>query len=426
VHGHLRHRTAPLAAALALAAAAPGALAGPARDAPETPDEPPTNLEPTSPQPRPPSPPDDGVSDPPRAPVDAPEPPAPAAPAPGDPPPAGPGDRGGRTAQPDPAARGEPGNGWIDASHGYLESRLFAPVFRLDRFFSDEQELEAERARSFLRWRNEVRFEDGEARFATSVRASLRFPGVGRALRRLRLVIEGESEEAAAAAEGLGPDRAPDAATRVRTGDAELRLRLWDGLLAHADVGAGVLFDVPPGAFARTRLRWTIPVDGLFLTRVAVIGFYRTDERFGASTELNVERPVARRVLARASSDVRVSQESPGVEWGSELAAFVTLGSRAVGVVGVGANGATRREPVPLEAYRVFTRLRRDFYRSWLFLELSPEYFWPYTPGRGREAAWAVTTRLEVQFQGRPRPPDPEEPEPEPADPPPPAGAAGR
>ena len=50
-----------------------------------------------------------------------------------------------------------------------------------------------------------------------------------------------------------------------------------------------------------------------------------------------------------------------------------------------------------------------------------PEYFWPYTPGQGRQAAWAVTTRLELQFHGRVRLPEPEDPEPE--DPPPPGGA---
>jgi hypothetical protein len=411
VDGHLRHPTARLLVALALAAVATGALGAPGPGAQETPDEPPEELEPTA-APAHPQP-DGGVSREPRE------------PSPGDAPPAGPGN-GQAPAEREPGERGGQ-RSWIDASHGFLGEKLLYPVMRIDRFFSDETELEAERARSFIRWRNEVRFEYdvGEPSFATNLRASLRFPGVTRALRRLRLVIEGETQDAGVPELARPGDVEADPAEgRVRTGDAELRLRVWDGLLAHADLGAGVLFEMPPGAFGRARLRWAFPVGRLFLTRVALIGFYRTDERFGAETELQLERPITSRVLARLSSKMRVSEESPGVEWQSEAVTFVTLGSRAVGAIGAGVNGATGRVPGPVEAYRVFTRLRRDFYRSWLFFELTPEYSWPYTPGNGREPTWAVTTRLEVQFQGRRRPPDPEEPEPE--DPPPPDDAGAR
>lgn len=325
---------------------------------------------------------------------------------------------GGSAGRDDDAARGS----WIDASHAFVGETLLAPVMRFDRFFSDERELEAERARSFVRLRGEVRFEyEEDPRFATSFRANLRFPGVNRALlRRLRLVIEGETDELSPAEipPGEGDDLPPE---RVRSGDAELRLRLWDTLLAHADVGAGLLFELPPGGFGRLRLRWAIPLGARFLTRFALVGFYRTDERFGAQTDLQLERPLAPRVLARISGRTRVSEESPGVEWRSELAAFVSFGERAAGAFGVGAGGATRLEPVELEAVHLFARLRRDVHRRWLFVELAPELFWPHTPERGRHTSWAVTTRLEVQFHGRPRPPDPEEPEPPDTAPDPPA-----
>jgi hypothetical protein len=78
---------------------------------------------------------------------------------------------------------------------------------------------------------------------------------------------------------------------------------------------------------------------------------------------------------------------------------------------------------VELERVRLFTRLRGDFYRRWLFFEVVPEYARPYTPERGRHPGWALTTRLEIQFHGRERLPEPEDPEPaDPADPP---GAGG-
>jgi hypothetical protein len=324
--------------------------------------------------------------------------------------------------EPDEEPRLKPGEGtWLDQSHGFLESKLFAPVIRFDRFFSDETELEPERARSFLRWRNEVRFEQaGDPRYTTSVRANLRFPAITRALRRLRLVLEGETRDAF---DALFPGEEPGAGDApLGQADAELRLGLWDGLIAHADLGAGLLFELPPGAFGRLRLRWNIPVGDLFLTRLATIGFYRTDEGFGVSTDVHLERPFTRRVVTRLSSGGRLSESSPGVEWRSELAMFVGLGRRAAAAVGVGVNGATERVP-ELDRFRVFTRLRRDFYRRWLFFELEPEYYWPYTPERGRHATWAVTGRLEVQFQGREPERDPADEEP--ADPPPPPEPRG-
>lgn len=422
--GRLRQLTAPLLAALALAAPGAAALAAPGAGAEEIPDEPPAALEaapepglalpaPGADAPRE-TPPGEPARDGDEAASEAPVGP----PAPGDAPPAGPGP--GDPSADDPPA--EPRRGWIDVSHGFVADRLLAPVIRLDRFFSDETELEVERARSFLRWRNEVRFEEAAMapRYSTSVRANLRFPGVTKALRRLRLVLEGETQDAFTEV-FPGEEGAPAGDAQVGTADAELRLGLWDGLLAHADVGAGVLFGLPPGAFGRLRLRWAIPVGSLFLTRIALIGSYRTDDRFGFQTDLHLERPISSIVLARVSSQGRVSEVSPGVEWRSELTAFVALGRRAAGAVGVGVNGATDREPVELETVRVFTRLRRDFYRRWLFFELAPEFFWPYTPARGRHAAWAVTTRLEVQFHGRVREREPDAPEPE--DPPASRGA---
>jgi hypothetical protein len=418
VRRRLARLAPPLALALALAAPAARASDPPVHTRAEVPDEPPAALEEGSapaPGAAPPTA-DPGV--PPPAPV-----------APGDAPPAGPGP-GAPEAEPADAREGRPRRGWLDSSHDYLEEKLLAPVMRLDRFFSDETDLEAERARSFLRWRSELRFEEaqGTPRFRTGVRANLRFPALTRALRRLRLVIEGETQEAFSAlfpGDGTAGSAGSDAP--IGRADAELRFGLWDGLVSHADLGAGVLFELPPGAFGRLRLRWVIPIDGLFLTRFAVVGFYRTDERFGTSTDLHLERPVLRATVVRLSSEARLTQVSPGIEWRSELAAFVGLGRRAAGAFGVGVNGATRREPVELERFRVFTRLRRDFYRRWLFFELEPEYAWPYTPDRGRHPVWAVTTRLEVQFHGRERARDPDDLDVEPPDPPdPPASPARR
>ena len=51
---------------------------------------------------------------------------------------------------------------WFDAGHAYVGRVFFAPVVRLDRFFSDETDLDPERAQSFARLRGALRIrQDG-------------------------------------------------------------------------------------------------------------------------------------------------------------------------------------------------------------------------------------------------------------------------
>lgn len=329
---------------------------------------------------------------------------------------------------PEDRAYGAPAeDNWLDATHAFVAEQLFAPALVFDRFFSDETVLDAERSRSFVRWRNELRLERGTLpSYAITVRADLRLPGLNRLLDRLRLVVEGQTREAIATMFG---EDGQEQTEPVGTGGAGLRLRLWEGLVSHGDLGAGVLLQLPPGAFARARLRWVVPVGDLFLARVATIGFWRTDTRFGTSVDAHLERGIKRLALLRLSSQGLVSEVSRGVEWFTELTALRAFTPTVFGSVGAGMSGATQAG-TGVASYRVATRLRTDVYRRWLFVEAEPEVYWPWTPD-GRPTTWAVTFRVEVQFRGwdaerpeRPRspagdrgaadePPDPP-PEPEP------------
>lgn len=285
---------------------------------------------------------------------------------------------------------------WLDATHAFVAEQLFAPVLVFDRFFSDETALDAERTRSFLRWRNELRLEQGRVpTYTTALRADLRLPGFNRLLRRLRLVVEGQTRDAFTTMFGEDAEE-PEP---VGSGGAELRLRFWEGLIAHGDLGAGVLLQLPPGGFARARLRWAIPVGDLFLTRLATTGFWRTDTHFGTSVDAHFERGIKRAALLRLSGSAQLTELSPGVEWSTELMVLRAFTRTVFGSVGVGMNGATDFRP-EIERYRVATRLRTDVYRRWLFVEAEPEVFWPWTPEARREPQYAVTFRVELQFRG--------------------------
>jgi len=364
---------------------------------------------------------------PPPAPPPPPPPPAPPEPgrgprgevAPGAPVPALP---------PSPRPTGEPPapkeETWLDVGHGFIEHRIFAPVLRVDRFFSDERDLEAERSRSFVRWRNELRLTENSSTpsYAASFSANLRLPGLNKQLRRLRIEILGQTREAISA---LLPGESPAAIDGTlgqetrRTADAGVRFQLWETLRSHGDLGGGVIAQLPPGAYGRVRVRFVEPLGRRVLARQAVTGFWRTDTRFGTTVSAELERPLARTFLARLAGTSTLSEVSRGAEWIGDLSLLATFRERIGAQLGFAANGATA-SPVTVDRYRFYTRLRRDFYRRWIFVEIEPEYAWPWTPDRGREALWAVALRLEFQFQGTEAPPPAPPPEPpEPADPPP-------
>lgn len=324
---------------------------------------------------------------------------------------------------PEPAAAAPARDTWLDVGHAFVEHRLFAPVLRLDRFFSDERELEPLRARSFVRLRNNLRVRDeGDPIYTVDVSANLRFPGLNRKLERLRLVIAGQTEEAVNA---LLPDGAATAlrARQIGRADAGLRYGAWEGLHSSVDLGAGLILELPPGAFGRVRHRASIPVRRLVLLRSATSVFWRTDTRFGTSLDLGAERPLGRASLARLEGSATLTERSRGVEWSSGLAFLRTLGQRSAILAGGGLEGA-QRAPVGVDRYRLLARYRRDLFRHWVYVELEPEIAWPWSIERGRFRELALTFRLEVQFHGNeaPVPPPHELREPEDPTSPGPAG----
>jgi len=111
--------------------------------------------------------------------------------------------------------------------------------------------------------------------------------------------------------------------------DAGLRFYLWDTLASHADLGGGVLLEVPPGVYGRVRFRWAIPVGKLFLSRFAVVGFWRSDVKFGTTVSGEIERGVWRSTFLRLSGSGTVSERSNGSSGSRSLALLVPLPPRA-------------------------------------------------------------------------------------------------
>jgi hypothetical protein len=261
--------------------------------------------------------------------------------------------------------------------------------------------------------------------YTTTLSANLRLPGLNKQLRRLRIEISGQTRDAVSTLfrPASTPGEIPVPEENVGTADAGVRLSLWDTVRSHADLGSGVILRIPPGVYGRVRLRFAQPLANAFLARQALTGFWRTDTRFGTTGSADFERPLASSVLARLSGSTTITEVSRGLEWGADLSLLATFRARVGTQIGAAMGGATSA-PTSVDQYRVYARVRRDFYRRWIFLELEPQHAWPWSEELGRHRLWSIALRLEVQFRGNEAPPPSPPPSPaEPADPPEPAPA---
>jgi hypothetical protein len=320
-----------------------------------------------------------------------------------DPEPIAPVDLEGVTAPAPPPAPGLPAGGetWLDATHSFVGS-VFGTVLKFDRFFADETELDLERARSFLRWRNDVRYgEDTQLTYLTSLRADLKLPGLNRFLRRMRLVVSGETDDTLSTLfpEGTGEGGAAVAAGDVGRADAELRYGIVDTLRTHVSLGGGVLLQLPPGVRGRARLRHAFPVSGSVLVRLGSTAFWDSLNGFGDTMQADFERRFGANTLVRWQNGATISEITRGWEWNTGAAVLQRLGLRTAVAAGGGVIGWT--EPFPeVTRRRLFLRFRRDVFRRWLFYELEPEVLWPVVDGKTQPSVLGVIARLEIQFHG--------------------------
>jgi hypothetical protein len=289
-------------------------------------------------------------------------------------------------------------NNWVDRTHSLVERNLFDTVVWFDHFFGDERIVVSEWPESFLRWVNDLRWDEEERFSARSrIRASLRLP---RLKKRWRLVISGETRGDPNAVTQEDPGNPGlDVESRVRTGSTELVYDLLRTPRTAIDVGAGVRVKIPPDAFLRTRFQHARPVALDTLARFTATAFWDARDGFGESNQVDLERWLALPTLLRWSNSFTIAEKSNGWTWGTELSLLQKLSPKSAITVAGGVSGSTRPAWIAQD-YRVLARYRRNVYRKWLFLEGEPGLHWPRKEDGSRKPVWGATLRVEILFAG--------------------------
>jgi hypothetical protein len=294
-----------------------------------------------------------------------------------------------------------PETSFADETHDSLERGILQQVVRLDNFFGKVNSKKEQRSAYYLRWRSSARLEQGDGlKLGTALRANV---SLSRISERLKLTISGENEPdpfAPSLPEDPGNPGFDRTTRNARIVNTELRYQLIRAPDSDLFTGVGVDLAWPPKAFARARYNYSHKFSEVTVAHLTETMFAKTPYGVGETTELSLERLLAPKTVLRWASSGTVSQEIGALEWGSELSLLHELSSRGAITASAGVFGTTGQDDV-ISNYRLLLRYRRNFLRSWLFFELEPEITWPRGADGSFPAAYAVTFRLEVVFQGQ-------------------------
>lgn len=289
----------------------------------------------------------------------------------------------------------------VDTTHAVIEQNILEQVIRLDNFFGTLKPENPPKTEYQIRWRNSIRVEqNGRIGLGSTLGMNIKLPKTDE---RLRFVLSGDNEPAPLSPSlpqepgSSGLDR-NSPSTRIV--NSELRYSIIRTPSLDAFIGGGVLIHIPPEAFVRGRFQYTHKISDVALLRCGETLFVKKFEGLGETTEITLERALDRKTLLRWANAGTVSYEIKGMEWGTELSLIRELSPRSGMTLTGGVYGKTSAMGA-VENYRILSRYRRNFLRSWLFYELEPEISWPRRIDGSFSANLALTFRLEVMFQGK-------------------------
>jgi len=274
----------------------------------------------------------------------------------------------------------------FDQFHGFVSNRLVESSDAIDQFFGDVRIEDDDRV-SLVTLRQEFRWaEKGDFETKTRFKARLPFP---RLEERIRLTIDADSDEESLA----GTPISVQDSDRERGAQLEYAIPFADR--SSLSFGAGGRFD--SGFKTRVEAKWRLDWNGETWNRRLLQRVQWLDtEGFSERTRIDLDRDLDLGRF-RSRTEAEWGEETPGVELSQSISLAEALDEKTAISGSVGVSLHTRPSWI-VDGYDLELRLRRQFYRKWLFFELSPRASFPRD--RGYEFTPEMVVTLEVRFGG--------------------------
>jgi hypothetical protein len=149
-----------------------------------------------------------------------------------------------------------------------------------------------------------------------------------------------------------------------------------DDLKKGFDFGIGVRLRFPVDPYVKATWRQNFIFNDKNMLRFRETPFWRDSRGYGATTQLAFDHLLNSRLLLRWNNVGTVAEDTDGLDWGTGVTLYQSLGSRRALSYTALLRGETAAD-VPIQNYGAEVRYRRQVFRTWLFIDLLTSVTWP-------------------------------------------------
>ena len=291
------------------------------------------------------------------------------------------------------------GETWLDQTHAYVDRKLCQPAAWFDDFFGNDTIPDGSRPSVLVVMRNSIRWTEGKGTvFVPDYKFRYRLPHMEKLLQKGRFYItSGSTADKFTLQPGQPADPGVDPETGNRNPTMGLRADFLPRSGSQFSLETGIKMHLPIDPFVRLRYQYTRPFAGVYVVRFTEIPLWRVVEHFTETSQLDLERKMSTFTLLRWSDYLTYTEGRNGMSWNTGISLFTQLTPKSAISYDLSMWGVNH-PAWAIENYRAGIRYRRNFYRPWLFYELSPEVTWPKDAGGSRNSTCAFMATLEIQF----------------------------
>jgi hypothetical protein len=291
------------------------------------------------------------------------------------------------------------GDTWLDQVHGFVQDNSCEPAVWFDAFFMRDHVLLDLRPGALIIFRNSPLWTEGHTvTYVHDLHIEWELPQSKQLLKKWKLYLESSSNaDKYTTQPGQPVQPGVDRETGARQSVVGVRADLYTRLRSLVSIDSGLKISLHPDAFIRMRYQYLKPFSEVYLIRFSEIAMWQAVEHFTNTVQLDLEKKISTFKLVRWGNNVTYLEGTSGVTWNSGISLLTQLTPKSAISYDTSVWGVNHPDWVT-QNYRIGSLYRRNFYRPWLFFELSPEVTWPKDASGKRNSTYAFMATLEIQF----------------------------